>query len=274
MPAVSRELRPRKSRPSYASMLGDEDSQPTAGPSKFVLPDEDDSGSEFAPEEVDVDAEKLIPDMHDDEACPSNFGPLDHKPAESGVSFPARTHGTPKRSEKVPTKKDRRFLSKAKVIQVTPGLSCPPIRQMWSLPTPSVHHRHRAIALFSRSGRVERLEFLPPYFGPVKSVLTNTFTHNVLVTDRVNKAWGYNVGSGPLWELMEDRGWYKEAILGENDLGEESNRRPIVYKGHQGVLGCAIVNSKYVCSPCFEYRPLLSGYLEMPLHICHRTFPP
>ena len=68
----------------------------------------------------------------------------------------------------------------------------------------------------------------PPLFGPTPVVLTNSFTQSPKVTDRVNKSWGYNVGSGPLWEMVEDRGWYKEAVTTGNDVDSEAKRRPRV----------------------------------------------
>ncbi|KAF8641671.1 hypothetical protein AX16_009848, partial [Volvariella volvacea WC 439] len=65
----------------------------------------------------------------------------------------------------------------------------------------------------------------------------NSITKSARITDRVNKSWGYNVGNGPLWQLVEDRGWYKEANtdngIGGDDATEreesEAQRRPRVY---------------------------------------------
>lgn len=77
-------------------------------------------------------------------------------------------------------------------------------------------------------------------------MVTNNFTQSSQVTDRTNKAWGYNVGSGPLWELVEDRGWYKEALPDESDVGREVNRRPVVYEDQQVIPGWFVLNSRYV----------------------------
>ncbi|KAG6882978.1 hypothetical protein C0993_008426 [Termitomyces sp. T159_Od127] len=60
--------------------------------------------------------------------------------------------------------------------------------------------------------------------------MSNNFTQNARVSDRVNKSWGYNVGPGPIWELVEDRGWYKEAMKNTLDMDSDGNRRPKVYK--------------------------------------------
>ena len=100
---------------------------------------------------------------------------------------------------------------------------------MYTLPIPSVHHRHRAVPIFFRSGRVERLESAPELFKPPTVTGTNNFTFSPLVQDRVNKAWGYNIGSGPIWELLEDRGWYKEAIEDGVEVEKEAKRRPRVH---------------------------------------------
>ena len=69
-------------------------------------------------------------------------------------------------------------------------------------------------------------------------MLTNACGSSTLVSDRVNKSWGYNVGRGPLWELLEDRGWYKEAF--DSPRVTELDMRPRVYQtiplGYQEVL--------------------------------------
>jgi transcription factor C subunit 6 len=75
--------------------------------------------------------------------------------------------------------------------------------------------------------------------------MTNNFTHNVKVTDRVNKSWGYNVGWGPLSDLVEDRGWYKEAVEGVPDMDTEANRRPRVYKNVNVKDGWEVLNETY-----------------------------
>ncbi|KAF8632767.1 hypothetical protein AX15_001702 [Amanita polypyramis BW_CC] len=105
-------------------------------------------------------------------------------------------------------------------------------RQQYSLPTPSVHHRHRAVPLFTDTTRVERLTSPPTLSGSNTVSWTNNFTSSPRVTDRVQKAWGYNVGDGPIWELVEDRGWYKEAYKdsGPSDEFGEAKRRPRVYQ--------------------------------------------
>ena len=107
-----------------------------------------------------------------------------------------------------------------------------PKGKMYALPTPSVHHRHRAVPLYSREGRTERLTVRPSLFEPASLTLTSSFTERPIVSERVNKAWGFNVGCGPLWDLAEDRGWYKEAITTGNNA---ILRRSV---GHGFILIC------------------------------------
>ncbi|PBK78709.1 hypothetical protein ARMSODRAFT_1011253 [Armillaria solidipes] len=58
--------------------------------------------------------------------------------------------------------------------------------------------RMAAIPLYARDGQVKRQVARPKPFAEMQTTLTNNLTQNVRITDRVNKAWGYNVGAGPL----------------------------------------------------------------------------
>lgn len=218
---MARELRPRKSRPSYAAMLGFEDEN-GAGPSNQIpFEDEPDSGSEFAMD----DAEPGTPD--------ELMYPEDEELDESLILSPSERPIRPipsKSKARAKVKKTPPDIQRTISLQLGPSLSRGhTTNKMYSLPTPSVHHRHRAVPLFFRSGRVERLQSPPKLFKDPELTFTNNFTSNPLIQERVNKAWGYNVGSGPLWELLEDRGWYKEAIEVGVEMAKEANRRPRVY---------------------------------------------
>jgi transcription factor C subunit 6 len=232
---MARQLRPRKTPTSYASMAGyvDDDG---AGPSTSIptLEEGADSGSDFVMDEAPIsptDPDDVLDfevDDDDDSRADMEVDALllrDDDSAVFSIASPRKGKGksTPK-SAKIVTE-SRKFAS----VSAAHGLSRSSNRQMYALPTPSVHHRHRAVSLFTRKGRVERLESPPVLFNPPKSIPTNNFTHNANVTDRVNKAWGYNVGSGPLWELLEDRSWFKEAIWEETCVEKEERRRPTVY---------------------------------------------
>jgi transcription factor C subunit 6 len=244
---MARQLRPRKSRPSYAYMAGysDEDG---AGPSATIpsLEDEGDSGSDFVMDEAPVSPadpdEALGFDDDDDDMEVDDLLLRD----DDSVVFHEEPPSKGKRKAKPKSTKPISESRKIASLPAAPGLSRSSNRQMYALPTPSVNHRHRAVSLFTRTGRVERLESPPNLFSPAKSIPTNNFTHNANITDRMNKAWGYNVGSGPLWELLEDRSWFKEAIWEEADVEKEESRRPKVH-GDVGVKnGWTILDDEHV----------------------------
>ncbi|KAJ2933737.1 hypothetical protein H1R20_g3376, partial [Candolleomyces eurysporus] len=191
-----------------------------AGPSNQVFDESGDSGSDFAPEKGEKGG---IGD--DEDAIGEEVAEDEFVPGESVSSKP------PKRAPRGASKGKGKAKKATPSAILAPAASLPRTsrRQMHMLPTPSVHHRHRATPLFSRAGFVERLVSRPSLFGPINTTVTNAFTHNTQVTDRVNKAWGYNVGPGPLWQLTEDRRWFKEAITTGKDADCERSRRPRVY---------------------------------------------
>lgn len=225
---MTRQLRPRKSLPKYTTVAGidseEEADENRAGPSSVPLRDlSDDSESDFNPEKVlnIPDGNKEPEDNEDEDA----EGELEEAMDEDVSFIPPSVI-----EAKLPSKKSR---GKAKEKQEGPTKTVvgprSSKRQNYILPTPSVHHRHRAVPLYSRTGRVERLTAAPNLFAPPSISMTNGCTENTKVSDRVNKAWGYNVGPGPLWDMSEDRGWYKEAISTGGDIESDGKRRPRVY---------------------------------------------
>ena len=103
-------------------------------------------------------------------------------------------------------------------------------RHSYALPNPNVHHRHRPVPLFSGPTataasapastptptstvmlRVERLQRAPLLFAPNETTPTNAYASSALLTRRVGKAWGAGVGVGPVWQIVEDLGWFREA---------------------------------------------------------------
>ena len=82
-----------------------------------------------------------------------------------------------------------------------------PKEKMYALPNPRFHHRYRF------EGRTERLTVRPSLFESSSLALTSSFTERPIVSERVNKAWGYNVGYGPLWDLAEDRDGIRKLLL-------------------------------------------------------------
>lgn len=93
---------------------------------------------------------------------------------------------------------------------------------------PTTHHRHRPPPLFRRDAQVERLLDHPTLLQPSATVLTNSFTSSTRATKRLERSWGRNVGPGPVYELLEDRAWFKEAIP-DASVASEAGRRPVVH---------------------------------------------
>ncbi|KAI0345393.1 hypothetical protein BDW22DRAFT_1354319 [Trametopsis cervina] len=209
---MPRELRSRASRPNYARFLADDD-QEEAGPTNIqeAADKEVESGSDFAPEDKaqhdDKDDDAMSEDDgdHDDvsmEQEPDNFSPV-----------------TPRKGGRKSANKTPRSTAGKK--STSHGRKSLPL-------LPSVHHRHRAFPLYYKGGEVERLDLEPGPFKPDTVVFTNAWGSGDTVLRRVAKAWGTNVGPGPLWELLEDRGWYTEHMSANGDTKEE-DRRPRVY---------------------------------------------
>ncbi|KAL1707141.1 hypothetical protein EV121DRAFT_199826 [Schizophyllum commune] len=237
---MSRSLRPRTSRPSYTfAALDDEGDAQTsgAGPSRRRAVDDDDSESEFElPPKTDDKAgggdDDDEDDFMEDEGDVEGDDDLDGGAGESAsaVAKPTRAAAKPrKRSKTVNPTYTAPSMSMKSVGSV--GLSRVSRRQMYSLPTPSVKHRHRAIPLYTHEGRVERLTKQPTLFGPSSIAACNNFTFNKKVIDRASKAWGFNVGAGPVWDMVEDRSWFKEgAPFTTEPYLSEGARRPVVHQ--------------------------------------------
>lgn len=207
-----------------------------AGPS--TLPsyedEEGDSGSEFAMEGIKADSGALDSEDEDEDEEGESVedededGDLDNSISARIIrSIPPKSKArpiAPSKAKKLPA--DR-------TVSLHLGPSLPrgyAANKMYALPTPSIHHRHRAIPLLLSPKRVERLKSPPKLFCAPQITATNNLTFNDSVQNRVNKAWGYNVGSGPLWELLEDRGWYKEATVEKGaEVEKEADLRPRVY---------------------------------------------
>ena len=231
---MARQLRSRTSRPNYAVLSGfqdlDEGGTGPSGTREYI--EEDDSGSEFEldaahDQQVQDDAEDITLDDAEPEEEPEDSGPTAksrrrgataaREPSLAGLESvsvgPRRKSAAPK----TPAKRS---------VTLAPGLSHPSNRQQHALP--SYHHRHRSVGIHQKSGKTERLVEPPELFEPGSSALTNAWGVNYTITDRVNKAWGYNVGPGPLWDMIEDRGWFKEAYSSSNTT--ERERRPRVHE--------------------------------------------
>ena len=204
------------------------------------VPGDEDGDGEDQDAQYDVDVEEV--DTFEPDEVNVKPAKVVHRTAAASASTSTKSR------TKKPTAKDK---GKGKAqAEKAEGTTVSRVRRpkgkMYALPTPSVHHRHRAVPLFSREGRTERLTARPSLFEPSSLTLTSSFTERPIVSDRVNKAWGFNVGHGPLWDLAEDRGWYKEAITTGNNADTEAKRRPRVYPDICVQDGWEIMTLEYV----------------------------
>ncbi|KAI0315239.1 hypothetical protein OF83DRAFT_1164870 [Amylostereum chailletii] len=140
----------------------------------------------------------------------------------------------------------------------------PSNRQMYALPQPSVNHRHKAIPIFRQRASAERLVRPPVLFEPNETVSTNSYTSDTVVTHRLNQAWGHNVGPGPLWELLEDRGWFKEAGEAKEDGAGEATRRPTVYQDLSMPGGWSVIDFQDAIPFLPHASDLQDGILSAP----------
>ena len=249
---MTRQLRLRKARPSYAELAGFEDEPPDArenlaGPSTLIEADEKElepaPGDEDEDGNEDQDAHYDVEEADDTIELDEDYG----KPTKVIPAATSASTSTKSRTKRPAAKGKSMGKAKAESAEGTiVGQVRRPKGKMYALPTPSVHHRHRAVPLYSRGGRTERLTVRPSLFEPPSLTLTSSFTERPKVSERVNKAWGFNVGYGPLWDLAEDRGWYKEAIITGNNTDTEAKRRPRVYPDVPVQDGWEIMSLEYV----------------------------
>jgi transcription factor C subunit 6 len=176
-------------------------------------PEELESGSEFAANDSDADGEA---GAQEDDAEPDADGSEDGTDGEGGPSSKTTPQVKKAKSKSQgPTTRPRK--------SVPVGLSKPSKSAL-----PTTHHRHRPPPLFRRDAQVERLLDPPTLFQPSTTVLTNSFTSSTRTTKRLERSWSRNVGPGPVYELLEDRAWFKEAIP-DASFASEACRRPVVY---------------------------------------------
>ena len=53
--------------------------------------------------------------------------------------------------------------------------------------------------------------YMPRLFAPIETVPTNVYVSAASITCRVSKAWSASVGAGPVWQIVDDLGWFREA---------------------------------------------------------------
>ena len=250
---MPRHLRPRKTRQNYTNLFQDEDEHENiSGPSR----QEDDGGSDFAPpvpeEAANTDeapaslGDGMGAEGDSSSESESSILPRSKKRSNAGLGK-AKNIGTDT------TKATRSLNSPAPAATPDPlatRRSTAPTATHTStrhaLPNPNIHHRHRPVPLFSGPTataviapastststsavnlRVERLRHAPLLFAPNETMPTNAYASSPLLTRRVGKAWGTCIGPGPVWQIVEDLGWLREAeklkpsAAPEQQVGEE-----------------------------------------------------
>ncbi|KAI6007138.1 hypothetical protein EDD15DRAFT_2395168 [Pisolithus albus] len=227
---MPRELRPRTSRTSYttpARYQTDVDREHDCpSSSKVQLQVSEESDSEFAPEDVLTqkgnrdDGESSLTDLMD---ADEEEEQVVAKPRKTRKTRDGRAELGPPTSSPGPSKGKSKQLATQAIVDNS--RSCHPSSNA------SAHHRHRAIPIYRRKDQVERLDRPPVLFNEPKITFTNSMTVDQPLTERVGKAWGYNVGPGPVWELLEDRSCFKESVRSSWDPRQEASRRPRVYQG-------------------------------------------
>ncbi|KAL4259264.1 General transcription factor 3C component [Pleurotus pulmonarius] len=214
---MSRSLRPRTSRPSY-SLLAGLDGDDADGSSQVL--EEMDSGSDFAPAQEDAKNAKAI------DASDSDGGGSDvsvEKPEIVRITKPVRPAAN---KGKMKQSTSRTTVVVPSASSSAGGLLGAARRHMYTLPATRAQHRHRAPPLFIQPRATLRLTKAPELFAAPSVTETSTFNHSPEIARKLGKAWGHSIGPGPVWDLLEDRGWFKEAQT--EDIAE-SSRRPRVY---------------------------------------------
>jgi len=216
--------------------------------------------SDFEPEASEsIASDKSGDDDEDEEEDKDELMDVDDSektPVSKGKATPGRGRGRGRGRGKAITATTSTSNSKQPRAPPSPTtlVQPKPHRKSYVLPTPSVNHRHRAVQIYTRKGRVERLQKRPRLFkGPAADEIayTNPFSSSEKMRTRVGKAWGFNAGPGPIWEIVEDNAWYKEGWGVEEDgidkdADREGSRRPVVYP-NLGVLdGWRVISQQYV----------------------------
>jgi transcription factor C subunit 6 len=238
---MPRELRVRKTRQSYAALFdGEEEDEQQAGPSR----------PRHAPRNIDRDRDGAVDDNYTSDFAPPPPAVVAHAPvlsdengSEHGVEGTESTSdddspmrrvtkktqttkkkGKAKAKDKTTTKPKEKGKQKEKTaassssLKVPGPAAAPTSRQNYALPNPNIHHRHRPVPLLrgpivasTAAARVERLVRPPLLFAPNETAPTNAYASTPSLTSRVGKGWGASIGAGPVWQMVEDLGWFQEA---------------------------------------------------------------
>lgn len=223
--------RPKRNRPSYAKIF-----QPIFSDEEKIITNitgdsDSEAGSVFEPtvgvEAGAAESASDEPDLVDEE---DNGTGDEEEDRESMISVGNETvlrecSKSQKRGAKVvkaatPTPGTQNLLSVSRPHR--PGISVAPN-------LPSKDHRHRPNGLWAPPSDVYRLLSPPIPFSKSEVIRTNSADHQA-VLQRVKKAWANSSGTGPVWELLEDRAFFKEEWI-DYVLSSQRGRklRPVIF---------------------------------------------
>lgn len=219
-------LRARGPRKSYVEQLAISDDEPEAGPSVAVLDERGSSGSEYdeqsPPAEAEPDEEseeQLDGDDEDDESLPA----ADTDAMQ--VDRPARSTSRRRRRAAPAQPKGRQQAALPAAVSLSRLRGPKPAGD-----TLASRQRFRPWSTFKRPGQTLRLLSEPKPLELPDTEACNPCTINDVVTRRLTRILATNVGTGPLWELMEDCAWWKESIEPPDSVWTQRFLRPTMYK--------------------------------------------
>lgn len=200
---MRRSLRPRTSKIDYSTLINSDDE---------VLQTEED-GEEFSPDVAgssDVHehasaSDSPVNDNEDDDEDLGEEAIISKGEGSSQTKLPQKRHHSAEKGN-APSRRRR-----------TEG---------------GLHdQRSRTAPLFLRRAQVERLLEAPEPFKPSRIGAANSWNSDEAIADKFSRAVALNIGRGPVWELLEDRSWWKESVNVLNDEVEtEALRRPRVHQ--------------------------------------------
>ncbi|KAL5529271.1 hypothetical protein ACEPAG_5256 [Sanghuangporus baumii] len=242
---MARSLRPRKERPSYASLMDSGD--------EGVPEDDGASNDDFQPsnDQDEVDEPMDVSDAPASQA--SEVPPSQIKPSITKFLQPKKKSG-------------KGTLRKEPSVSVSLPRTAtgPSSNRPQNAPSAAgIDHRQRAGPLFLRSTRVERLVHPPAPFKVSVTTPTSSWNFNKSIAEKITRAHAYNIGRGPIWELLEDRSWWKESLVIEEGMNEtEATRRPRVYESVKVDTPLVVINEQQAQ----EYLPRQDELSNEPSH--------
>ncbi|KIY46933.1 hypothetical protein FISHEDRAFT_75114 [Fistulina hepatica ATCC 64428] len=232
---MSRPLRPRTSHPNYNVLTGLEEADDDgAGPSTRFIYEKEDGDCDFSEANTREQSESSDSAESGDIELDEDVPERGSEQSDNGITFTTVTHTASNGSR--PVKRKNQIFSllastSSTAIKSMGGAILARAHKRHVLPRTSFKYaRNKAQPLYAPLQRVERLVKQPSLFVPPSIHMSTNFTSNPILNARANKTWAHNVGAGPLWEMLEDRSWFKESGSSkEGDSAPESQRRPRAY---------------------------------------------